>query len=36
LHHVRVSPDGGPAFHLASRVLGWRFARRLQVAAGRP
>ena len=35
LHEVRVRPDGGPAFRLASRLLGWRLARRLQAVSGR-
>ena len=36
LHCVTIRPEGGPAFHAASRLLGWRLARRLQVASGRP
>lgn len=36
LHPVRMEPDGGPAFKLASSVLGWRLARRLQRWSGRP
>lgn len=36
LHHIRIAPDGGRAFRLLSRLIGWRFARRLQVATGRP
>ena len=36
LHGVAIRPGGGPAFHAVSRLLGWRFARRLQVASGRP
>ena len=35
LHSVSIRPDGGPAFHLVSRLVGWRLARRLQVASGR-
>ena len=35
LHPIRVRPDGGPAFRLLSHLIGWRFARRLQVASGR-
>lgn len=35
LHPVELVPDGGPAFRLLSRLLGWRAARRLQVALGR-
>jgi glycosyltransferase involved in cell wall biosynthesis len=36
LHDVAIRPDGGPAFHAISRLLGWRLARMLQVASGRP
>jgi len=36
LHPVAIRPDGGPAFRVASRLIGWRAARRLQVATGRP
>lgn len=36
LHPVTIRPDGGPAFRIASRLVGWRAARRLQVASGRP
>jgi glycosyltransferase involved in cell wall biosynthesis len=36
LHSERILPDGGPAFCIVSRILGWRLARRLQVATGRP
>ncbi len=36
LHDIRVAPDGGPAFRLAARLVGWRLARRLQVMSGRP
>lgn len=36
LHSVTIKPDGGPAFHVISRLLGWRMARVLQVASGRP
>ena len=36
LHAVTIRPDGGPIFHLISRLIGWRAARRLQVASGRP
>jgi glycosyltransferase involved in cell wall biosynthesis len=35
LHDIRISPGGGTAFRLISRLLGWRFARRVQVLAGR-
>jgi glycosyltransferase involved in cell wall biosynthesis len=36
LHPARIWPDGGTTFRILSRVLGWRLARRLQVASGRP
>ena len=36
LHSVRIKPDGGGAFKIASRLVGWRIARRLQAASGRP
>ena len=36
LHPVTIKPGGGPAFHMASRLIGWRLARMLQVASGRP
>ena len=36
LHSVAIKPDGGPTFHVISRLLGWRLARMLQVASGRP
>ena len=36
LHPATIRPGGGPAFHAVSRLVGWRFARRLQVASGRP
>ena len=36
LHPVVIQPSGGPAFAVVSRVVGWRAARRLQVASGRP
>jgi len=36
LHPVTIRPGGGPAFRLLSRMIGWRAARRLQVASGRP
>ena len=36
LHPVTIRPVGGAAFRVASRLLGWRMARRLQVASGRP
>jgi glycosyltransferase involved in cell wall biosynthesis len=36
LHDVQIRPQGGTAFHVISFVLGWRAARRLQVASGRP
>ncbi len=36
LHKVRIRPGGGMAFAVFSRVLGWKLARLLQVASGRP
>lgn len=36
LHAVTILPDGGFVFRMLTRVLGWRAARRLQVASGRP
>ena len=33
---VTIHPDGGTAFKIIARLLGWRLARRLQVATGRP
>ncbi len=36
LHPVRIRPDGGATFRAISKLLGWRLARRLQVASGRP
>lgn len=36
LHDVRIRPNGGLAFKTLSRLIGWRLARRLQVASGRP
>ena len=36
LHPVVIWPNGGPAFKALSRLIGWRAARRLQVASGRP
>lgn len=36
LHRVEIRPSGGVAFKALSRVIGWRLARRLQVATGRP
>lgn len=36
LHPVVIRPRGGAAFAIVSTVLGWRAARRLQVASGRP
>jgi glycosyltransferase involved in cell wall biosynthesis len=35
LHAISIMPDGGPAFRWLSRLIGWRAARRLQVASGR-
>jgi glycosyltransferase involved in cell wall biosynthesis len=36
LHDVQIRPGGGRMFHIAARIFGWRIARRLQVASGRP
>ena len=36
LHPVTIRPEGGATFRVASRLLGWRTARRLQVISGRP
>jgi glycosyltransferase involved in cell wall biosynthesis len=36
LHAVTIRPGGGRAFKAASRLIGWRAARRLQVLSGRP
>jgi glycosyltransferase involved in cell wall biosynthesis len=37
LHPARLDLDGGgPRFRVASRLLGWKMARILQVASGRP
>ena len=36
LHPAVIRPDGGPSFKALSRLIGWRAARRLQVASGRP
>ena len=36
LHSIRIRPDGGLRFRALSRVIGWRAARMLQVASGRP
>jgi len=36
LHPETVLPRGGPTFTILSRLIGWRIARRLQVASGRP
>jgi glycosyltransferase involved in cell wall biosynthesis len=36
LHPATIHPDGGPTFKVISRLIGWRAARRLQVASGRP
>jgi glycosyltransferase involved in cell wall biosynthesis len=35
LHPIEIMPGGGLAFRWLSRVIGWRAARRLQVASGR-
>lgn len=34
LHPITLQPGGGPRFRLASRLIGWRAARQLQVLAG--
>lgn len=36
IHPAEISPEGGFGFRLATKLLGWRFARRLQVLSGRP
>lgn len=36
LHPDTVLPRGGATFMILSRLIGWRAARRLQVASGRP
>ena len=36
LHPATILPSGGPGFKVLSRLIGWRAARRLQVASGRP
>lgn len=36
LHPETVLPRGGPGFAMLSRLIGWRTARRLQVAIGLP
>jgi glycosyltransferase involved in cell wall biosynthesis len=36
LHPIVIIPGGGPVFRVASRLLGWRAARKLQVLSGRP
>ena len=36
LHGVTIHPGGGSTFKVISRLIGWRAARRLQVASGRP
>jgi hypothetical protein len=35
LDPVEIRPDGGVAFRTLARVVGWKLARRLQVATGR-
>jgi glycosyltransferase involved in cell wall biosynthesis len=35
LHPIEIRPGGGPAFKVASAMLGWKFARRLQRWSGR-
>jgi glycosyltransferase involved in cell wall biosynthesis len=34
LHSIRIRADGGPKFQAVARLIGWRSARRLQVASG--
>ncbi len=36
LHQETILPRGGPTFMILSRLIGWRAARRLQVASGWP
>lgn len=36
LHPETIQPRGGPTFMILSRLIGWRAARRLQVAGGWP
>jgi glycosyltransferase involved in cell wall biosynthesis len=36
LYPEKIRPSGGPAFMTLCRLVGWRTARRLQVASGRP
>jgi GT2 family glycosyltransferase len=36
LHPEMMRPQGGATFRFLSRLIGWRAARRLQVACGRP
>ena len=36
LHPIRSRPDGGLRFRALSRIIGWRAARVLQAASGRP
>ena len=36
LHAIRIRPDGGAVFHVASRLFGWRLARKAQTLSGRP
>lgn len=36
IHPVTIRPDGGRAFKIASHIVGWRVARKLQVMSGRP
>jgi glycosyltransferase involved in cell wall biosynthesis len=35
IHPISIRPDGGPAFKIASRIVGWRLARKLQALSGR-
>jgi hypothetical protein len=34
LHPIKARADGGPKFRVIAKILGWRAARRLQVAVG--
>ena len=36
LHPETIQPGGGTTFRVLARLVGWRTARRLQVASGRP
>jgi glycosyltransferase involved in cell wall biosynthesis len=35
LHPIKIKPDGGAVFKITTRIIGWRTARRIQVAFGR-